>query len=187
MGLQVYRLIHVIQALCIRLDRSQQGVAPRSCLSARPVKPRPNPNVRGPPPRGPPPPGIFGPGQQRPMSPSNGRGSPSPYDRAPRGMTSGPHPAQRSMSPGPYGGGPQRVNIPPPGSKRRSNSASDVRERRNSPPGPSPMNPNAQNILSGIQKVPMQLQAITAPDQALPATSPPSSMPPRKPVPGQAM
>jgi len=28
------------QALCIRLDRSQQGVTPRSCLSKMPVKPR---------------------------------------------------------------------------------------------------------------------------------------------------
>ena len=29
-----------MKALCIRLDRSQQGVAPRTCLSTRPVKPR---------------------------------------------------------------------------------------------------------------------------------------------------
>ncbi|KAL8968328.1 MAG: hypothetical protein Q9183_002513 [Haloplaca sp. 2 TL-2023] len=187
---QLVRLLHEYDdgwALCIRLDRSQQGVAPRTCLSARPVKPRPNPNARGPAPRGPPPPGMTGPGQQRPMSPSSGRGSPSPYDRAPRGMSPGPHAGQRSMSPGPYGGGPQRPNIPPPGSKRRSNSASEVRERRMSPPGPSPMNPNAQNIISGTQKVPMQLQAVTGPDQALPTTTPPSSVPARKPVPGQAM
>ncbi|KAI4164608.1 MAG: hypothetical protein LQ342_001922 [Letrouitia transgressa] len=183
---QLVRLLHEYDdgwALCIRLDRSQQGVAPRTCLSARPVKPRPNPNAR-PPPRGPPPPGMFGPGQQRPMSPNNG-----PYDRAPRGMGPGPHPVQRSMSPGPYGGGPQqRPNMPHPATKRRSNSASDVRERRNSPPGPSPMNPNARNIMTGMQKVPMQLQAVTSPDQAVPmSTSPPASVPARKPVPGQAM
>ncbi|KAF8421470.1 hypothetical protein EV426DRAFT_575799 [Tirmania nivea] len=30
-------------ALCVRMDRSAQGVCPRTCLSARPVKPRPNP------------------------------------------------------------------------------------------------------------------------------------------------
>ncbi|KAL8646679.1 MAG: hypothetical protein Q9210_005998, partial [Variospora velana] len=95
---------------------------------------------------------------------------------------------RRSMSPGPYGGGPQRPNMPPPGRKRRSNSASEFRERRASPPGPSPMNPNAQNILSSVQKVPLQLQAITAPDQPPPtAAPPPSSMPSRKPVPGQAI
>ncbi|KAI4167792.1 MAG: hypothetical protein LQ343_006924 [Gyalolechia ehrenbergii] len=185
---QLVRLLHEYDdgwALCIRLDRSQQGVAPRTCLSARPVKPRPHPNARGPAPRGPPPPGIFGPGQQRPMSPSSsGRGSPGPFDRNPRGMATTPHPTQRSVSPGPYGGGPQRPNMPSPGGKRRSNSASEFRERRASPPGPSPMNPNAQNILSGVQNVPMQPQAVTAPDQGLPTVS---SMPARKPVPGQAM
>ncbi|KAL8799120.1 MAG: hypothetical protein Q9182_006126 [Xanthomendoza sp. 2 TL-2023] len=182
---QLVRLLHEYDdgwALCIRLDRSQQGVAPRTCLSARPVKPRPNPNVRGPPP-----PGMFAPGQPRPMSPNGGRGFPSPYDRAPRGMSPGPYPGQRSMSPGPYGGGPQRANMPPPGGKRRSNSASEVRERRMSPPGPSPMNPNAREILSGIQKVPLQQQAVVGPDQAPLSTSPPTSVPARKPVPGQAM
>ncbi|KAL8810556.1 MAG: hypothetical protein Q9223_006227 [Gallowayella weberi] len=182
---QLVRLLHEYDdgwALCIRLDRSQQGVAPRTCLSARPVKPRPNPNVRGPPP-----PGMFAPGQPRPMSPNGGRGFPSPYDRAPRGMSPGPYPGQRSMSPGPYGGGPQRANMPPPGGKRRSNSASEVRERRMSPPGPSPMNPNAREILSGIQKVPLQQQAVVGPDQAPLLTPPSASVPARKPVPGQAM
>ncbi|KAL8676463.1 MAG: hypothetical protein Q9186_007024 [Xanthomendoza sp. 1 TL-2023] len=182
---QLVRLLHEYDdgwALCIRLDRSQQGVAPRTCLSARPVKPRPYPNVRGPPP-----PGMFAPGQPRPMSPNGGRGSPSPYDRAPRGMSPGPYPGQRSMSPGPYGGGPQRANMPPAGGKRRSNSASEVRERRMSPPGPSPMNPNARDILSGIQKVPLQQQAVVGSEQAPRSTSPPASVPARKPVPGQAM
>ncbi|KAF4126837.1 SH3 domain [Geosmithia morbida] len=38
------RLLHEYDdgwALCIRLDRSRQGVVPRTCLSTRPVKPRP--------------------------------------------------------------------------------------------------------------------------------------------------
>ncbi len=123
---------------------------------------------------------MMGPGQQRPASPASGRGSPGPRNRAPRPIGPGHNGSQqRSMSPGPYGGGPQRpANIPTPGGKRRSNSASDLRERRNSPPGPSPMNPN-------IQRVPMQLQAVTSPDQAL-SQSPPQTMA-RKPVPGQAM
>lgn len=50
---QLVRLLHEYDdgwALCIRLDRSQQGVVPRTCLSTRPVKPRPNPaGMRGPP------------------------------------------------------------------------------------------------------------------------------------------
>ena len=164
-----------LQALCIRLDRSQQGVAPRTCLSARPVKPRPPPGARGP--RGPPQ-GMMGPGQQRPASPASGRGSPTPYGgRAPRPM--GPNGSQqRSMSPGPYGGGPsQRPAGTPMSGKRRSNSASDLRGGRNSPPGPSRMNPN-------IQRIPMQQQAIASPD-GLSAPSTPTVG--RKPVPGQAM
>lgn len=175
-------LITVSQALCIRLERSQQGVAPRTCLSARPVKPRPPPGgARGPPgPRGPPL-GMMGPGQQRPQSPASGRGSPNPHKP---GQTPRPYNPvgnqQRSMSPGPYGGGPQRpAKIPTPGSKRRSNSVSEVSSRGNSPLGPSGLNPN-------VQRVPMQLQAVTSPDQAL-SQSPPQSMMARKPVPGQAI
>lgn len=177
---QLVRLLHEYDdgwALCIRLDRSQQGVAPRTCLSARPVKPRPPPGARGPPPRGPHPPGMF-PGQQRPASPVNGRASPSPFPQALRPGSPNPAPGQRSMSPGPYGGGSQRPAIPPPGGKARSNSASAVRDRRNSPPGPSPMNPN-------VQRVPMHLQAVTAPGQVL--SQSPSQSVARKPVPGQAM
>lgn len=172
-------LIIVPQALCIRLDRSQQGVAPRSCLSARPVKPRPPPGARGPGPRGPPP-GLMGPGQPRPQSPANGHGPPSPQaqGRAPRPYK----PAgsqQRSMSPGPYGGGPQHpAKIPTPGSRRRSNSISEISSRRTSPLGPSGLNPNAQ-------KVPTQVQAVISPDHIV-SQSPPRSTLARKPVPGQA-
>ncbi|KAL1960870.1 hypothetical protein VTO42DRAFT_5853 [Malbranchea cinnamomea] len=76
---QLVRLLHEYDdgwALCVRLDRSQQGVVPRTCLSARPVKPRPRgpPGPPGPAPRGPPPPGPHG----RPMSPAGGRMSPAP-------------------------------------------------------------------------------------------------------------
>lgn len=174
-------LLTACQALCIRLDRSQQGVAPRTCLSTRPVKPRPAGDGRGPLPRGPPPPGIHGSPQQRPASPADGRGSPAPYNRAPRPMSPGPLRGQRSMSPGPYGGGPQqRTNIPPPVARRRSNSAAEVRERRNSPPGPSPMNPNA----GIIARLPPQLQPASPPRS--PSQSPPQTLA-RKPVPGQAM
>ncbi|WEW54937.1 hypothetical protein PRK78_000364 [Emydomyces testavorans] len=74
---QLVRLLHEYDdgwALCIRLDRSQQGVAPRTCLSARPVKPRPRNPPPGPGPRGPPP--IGGPHGR--MSPAGGRHSPGP-------------------------------------------------------------------------------------------------------------
>ncbi|RVX66595.1 hypothetical protein B0A52_09346 [Exophiala mesophila] len=163
-------------ALCIRLDRSQQGVVPRTCLAAKPSKPKPahlnqyanSPQAMRPAPGGGSrpmsPAGNYGPpraGPPRPMSPAGRPGSrpmspagrpgsrpmspagrsmsPGPFNQAPRPLSPGPRPQQRSMSPGPYGG---RGGPAPMGgnqSRRRSNSASamSVRDRRNSPPGPS--------------------------------------------------
>ncbi|UZP45763.1 hypothetical protein NXS19_013575 [Fusarium pseudograminearum] len=93
------RLLHEYDdgwALCIRLDRSRQGVVPRTCLSTRPVKPRPaqngprpGPPVKGGPPRGP---GPMGPNGGRPQSPMGPPGRPQ--------MGPGP----RVQSPGPFQG-----------------------------------------------------------------------------------
>jgi hypothetical protein len=194
---QLVRMLHEYDdgwALCIRMDRSQQGVVPRTCLSKHPVKPRNGP------PRQPPPPGMRSPpirspmgpggvprplspasGPNSPLPPANGRNSPGPRQMSPhmqgpprgrsnsnapqygpprgRSNSNAPYAApQRSMSPGPYGGGPQMA--PPPQMGRpRSNSANQVSNMRRGPaPGPSPMNPNAAG-----------------------------PMPVRKPVPGMAM
>jgi hypothetical protein len=113
------------------MDRSAQGVVPRTCLSKHPVKPvRPaspaGNRPRGPSMRGPPPfaasgrnsPNPYGPGAPRPLSPASGRNSPRPL--TPNGGPRGPGPqrmransnsvappyaqGQRSMSPGPYPG-----------------------------------------------------------------------------------
>lgn len=73
MGLRagdLVRLIHEYDdgwALCIRLDRSQQGVVPRTCLSTRPVKPRQPGRPESP--ASPRSPGLLGP-RYRPQSPS---------------------------------------------------------------------------------------------------------------------
>ncbi|MCJ1432293.1 hypothetical protein MMC27_001649 [Xylographa pallens] len=70
---QLVRLLHEYDdgwALCIRLDRSQQGVAPRTCLSARPVKPRSKLSEN-------PPSGVRVPAQGQ--------------DSVPRSMTHGPY------------------------------------------------------------------------------------------------
>ncbi|MCJ1380944.1 hypothetical protein MMC17_004053 [Xylographa soralifera] len=148
---QLVRLLHEYDdgwALCIRLDRSQQGVAPRTCLSARPVKPRSKPSEN-------PPSGIRVPAQ---------------------GQASAP----RSMSPGPYGGGPQQAAASPDG-KPRSNSAGDVRGKRNSPPGPSPMNPNVQSTTrssEGTQGSSTLVQSVATLNDIPPK---------RKPVPGRTM
>ncbi|KAJ5917384.1 hypothetical protein N7466_010938 [Penicillium verhagenii] len=134
-------------ALCVRLDRSQQGVAPRTCLSARPVKPRPRPppGAPGPGPRGPP---MMGP-NGRPISPA-GRGPPSgrfyPTDMRPRSPGGynqrhpqpgrnmspvGQFPVPRSMSPGP------RAMSPGPGPGMRPG------------PGPRAMSPGPRSMSPG--------------------------------------
>lgn len=214
---QLVRMLHEYDdgwALCIRMDRTQQGVVPRTCLSKHPVKPRTGPLRQGPPPpgmRGPPIRSPMGPGgipQPRPLSPASGRNSPHPPALAhnngrmspgPRAMSPGPRqmspPMQggprsrsnsnapqygpprersnsnapyagppRSMSPGPYGGGPQMAPPPQMEGRPRSNSAGQPGPRRGpAAPGPSPMNPNV-------------------------ASSPVTGqMPARKPVPGMAM
>ncbi|KAF3935968.1 hypothetical protein ABW19_dt0208129 [Dactylella cylindrospora] len=115
---EVVRLLHEYDdgwALCIRMDRSQQGVCPRTCLSPRPVKPRPPPSPRGPPPppqnngmRGPPgPPGPPRPQSpaQRPHSPGMGPGS---RPQSPRS----PGPNRPPMSPKGMPGPPRRPGGP---------------------------------------------------------------------------
>ncbi|KAI9666461.1 MAG: hypothetical protein M1821_004397 [Bathelium mastoideum] len=82
---QLIRILHEYDdgwALCIRMDRSQQGVAPRTCLSKLPLKPRPvgspaqqpAPRPTGPLPLRPP----IGPASMvpRPLTPTSGRNSP---------------------------------------------------------------------------------------------------------------
>ncbi|KAF7552967.1 hypothetical protein G7046_g7250 [Stylonectria norvegica] len=195
------RLLHEYDdgwALCIRLDRSKQGVCPRTCLSTRPVKPRP---AQGGPRQGPPikpvgPPRGPGPNPnqgQRPMTPQGfpvqGRpGSPAGRPMPPNGargqspMGRPMSPGPRSQSPGPRNGPPGGRNMSsgprpqspgprqgPPGGRSQSPSGST---RRNSPPGPSPMNP-AQEPL---QRSP----------SGTPSGGPPTGPVGRKPVPGQA-
>ncbi|KAJ4527989.1 hypothetical protein HRR83_000740 [Exophiala dermatitidis] len=186
---QLVRMLHEYDdgwALCIRLDRSQQGVVPRTCLAAKPSKPKPShlnqyarpqpgqgPTSRPMSPAGGPPgrvvpnfnsprPGIppqrpmspasrpMSPaGTPRPMSPAGSRRAMSPvgrpmspghFNQAPRPLSPGPLPrSKRSMSPDPYGGrGPAPMAVV---NRRRSNSASNFRDRRNSPVGPSKLGP----------------------------------------------
>ncbi|PYH48360.1 SH3 domain protein [Aspergillus saccharolyticus JOP 1030-1] len=122
---QLVRLLHEYDdgwALCTRLDRSQQGVVPRSCLSSRPLKPRPppGPGVRGPPPMAAPdrpmpprpttPSSNFHPHAAQPQSPARpmSPGRPSHAGTMPLRLQNGrplspaqTPPALRSFSPGP--------------------------------------------------------------------------------------
>ncbi|OAQ97131.1 hypothetical protein LLEC1_03218 [Akanthomyces lecanii] len=165
------RLLHEYDdgwALCIRLDRSQQGVVPRTCLSTRPVKPRPPQGAArpGPPinpqggfPRGPNPLGRPMTPQGRPMTPQ-GRPMTPQGQRPPQGM--GPRPAG-PMSPGPR---PQS-----PGPRPQSPGP-----RQQGPPGARPQSPNGMS--------PRPMGAGSSPMN--PAPSSPNRAPQRKPVPGQA-
>lgn len=178
---QLVRLLHEYDdgwALCIRLDRSQQGVVPRTCLSARPVKPKPqqgvirtgppvNPNNQGP--RGPGPQGY--PRQPRPMPPA---GLPlSHRPQSPVGRPMSPyHPQSPAGRPpqSPASGKPQRAINQPSQFPDSSGSPSGTM-RHNSPPGSSPMSPNSP---------PRQIHQQSQPQgQSQQETE-------RKPVPGQA-
>ncbi|KAI2619911.1 hypothetical protein GGR54DRAFT_108108 [Hypoxylon sp. NC1633] len=185
---QLVRLLHEYDdgwSLCIRLDRSKQGVVPRTCLSTRPVKPRPAggpPGTRnGPPvnpsgprgPRGPGGPGPNYPPGQRPMTPQSGRPE-SPMrpmtagrPQSPAGMRPQSPATGRPMSP--YGSRPASpANGRPMSPGPRAQSPGPRQQRRMSPPGPSPMNPNGG--------APAQQQY----------RGPPQGSVGRKPVPGQA-
>ena len=141
------RLLHEYDdgwALCVRMDRSQQGVVPRTCLSTRPVKPRPPPgggrqgppvNLNGPPRGHPRNPSIASmtPGQRpmRPQSPG-GRSTGGPGSRAqsPAGRSMSPYGGPRSQSPGPRSQSPGPLRAP-------LRSQSPALMNRSSPMNPS--------------------------------------------------
>ncbi|KAI0905686.1 hypothetical protein F4823DRAFT_632572 [Ustulina deusta] len=201
LGLQAGHLVRILHeyddgwALCIRLDRSQQGVVPRTCLSTRPVKPRPaggppgsrnggppvNPSgprgLRGPPrgtgsnyapnySPGPPPQGR----PESPMRPMNGRPQ-SPAQMRPFSPAGGRPMSPHTGRPTSPAGGPPMSPGPraqSPGPRQQRSQSPNGMNRRHSPPGPSPMNPN------------------NAPHYRGPPGPPPQEQVDRKPVPGQA-
>lgn len=205
---QLVRMLHEYDdgwALCVRLDRSQQGVAPRTCLSKHPVKPRQGPprqqgppgsprqqgppgqpRMRGPPGPGPngPPMGPHGGPQQRPMSPASGRNSPHPPSLSPaNGRMS---PAPRSMSPGP------RQMSPPQGRARSNSNAPYASQPRSMSPGPyggGPQMAPPQQMGRPRSNSASQAGARRGPPPGPSPMNPnaPVQMPARKPIPGQAM
>ncbi|KAK8080301.1 variant SH3 domain-containing protein [Apiospora hydei] len=197
---QLVRLLHEYDdgwALCIRLDRSQQGVVPRTCLSTRPVKPRPAggpPGARNGPPINP----NRGPGGaprgQRPMTPQGGR----PQSPAMMGRPQSPAMMGRPQSPAmsrpqsPAMRGPQS-----PAGMRGPQSPGGPMNGRPASPGPRPMSPAGAR---GQSPGPRQRNGSESGKSARRMTPPgPSPLqqqqeqqqaPPRpvarKPVPGQA-
>lgn len=111
-----------------------RSMSPSAASGFSNTPPRPPPQGRpGPPPQRP----STSQGNHRPMSPGA-------FNQAPRPLSPNPMPRgpgqQRSMSPGPYGAGARKPDMPV-SQRRRSNSAGalGVQTRRNSPPGPSPL------------------------------------------------
>ncbi|KAK8060081.1 hypothetical protein PG996_010011 [Apiospora saccharicola] len=154
---QLVRLLHEYDdgwALCIRLDRSQQGVVPRTCLSTRPVKPRPAggpPGARNGPPVNPNRGGRpQSPAMMRPQSPAMAGRPQSPAMRHPqspamRGPQSPGGPMNgRPASPGGRPMSPAGARGQSPGPRQRGNSESAQSTRRMSPPGPSPLQQQEQ-------------------------------------------
>ncbi|QDS78120.1 hypothetical protein FKW77_004321 [Venturia effusa] len=165
---QLVRLLHEYDdgwALCTRMDRSQQGVVPRTCLSKQMVKPRPNPNNSSPsgfPPSAPPQQprpgqGIRGPGpngspQMRgpgPQVSGNGRNSPAAFAQIPRPLTPNgrnspaPHQGQGGRaSPAPFAQGPRPMS--PAGGRQgqRSRAMSNAPAYRAYQPGSGPHGPH---------------------------------------------
>ncbi|KAI1330905.1 hypothetical protein F5Y16DRAFT_319160 [Xylariaceae sp. FL0255] len=204
---QLVRILHEYDdgwTLCIRLDRSQQGVVPRTCLSTRPVKPRPaggppGPRNGGPPinpnggrgPRGPP--GPPGPPGQRPMTPQGSTpvGRPESPMRPPmNGRPQSPaqmrpqSPAQmRPQSPAQMRPHPQ-AGRPPMGPPGRPQSPANPRPQS---PGPrqqrsqSPSGMNPRHNAPG----PSPMNPNGPSPRGPPGTPGPGQVG-RKPVPGQA-
>ncbi|KAL2358551.1 hypothetical protein BJ546DRAFT_834208, partial [Cryomyces antarcticus] len=192
---QLVRMLHEYDdgwALCIRMDRSQQGVAPRTCLSRASVKPRrapigSPPHMRGPPivpfmaqaPRPLTPNGRQSPSQARPMSPYANRQLPAngrmraqsnvaatvaaARDQS-RSVTSPlPHTAARDSR----AMSPTQPQQPPP-TIPAHDAAHDARSTSNSA---SPSMGQRPAPTPASQMVPMKLGVVPA----------------RKPVPGQAL
>ncbi|ORY64821.1 uncharacterized protein BCR38DRAFT_457142 [Pseudomassariella vexata] len=208
---QLVRLLHEYDdgwALCIRLDRSQQGVVPRTCLSTRPVKPRPTggpPGARNGPPRNPNGPrgprgGPKYPAAQRPMTPQGGPTRPRP-DSPIRPMTAGARPQSPAVMPRPQS--PAGVPLPqsPAGMPRgQSPGPMSPNAGRNASPAPRSMIPVSRTQSPGPTErgFSQSRPSPSGPSPMYPAPAPGSNIPVkqyqgpprgpvgRKPVPGQA-
>ncbi|EED21490.1 SH3 domain protein [Talaromyces stipitatus ATCC 10500] len=200
---------------CSSMDGSVKGIAPRTCLSARPLQPRRPPGSggpNGPGPRGPP---VMGPNglNGRPMSPAGSGMGPPPQMRGapPRfyndgrpmtptgsGMPQFPPPpgTPRSMSPGPGRGS---IDVPrpltpggsrpasPAGGRSRSNSASVAQTGGRPPVHRGSQSPLAPPTgpLPGPPAQPVQTPTGPPAPPQVQVNGRPESPIERKPVPGQ--
>lgn len=153
---------NVSQALCEYMDKSRQGVVPRTCLSKLPLKPRPN---------GPPPPGM---GPMRSQSPSQ------------NDLSMPPPPAHRELFPAPLSPSFNNMNAPGPMAppwipdiNGRQRSYSNV-QQGDAMAGPH-MGPN------GVYGRPAGFNSHRRSASMGQMVANPGMIPSRKPVPGEAM
>ncbi|KAH7115289.1 hypothetical protein B0J11DRAFT_129135 [Dendryphion nanum] len=157
---QLVRMLHEYDdgwALCLRMDRSQQGVVPRTCVSKHPVKPRTGPPGQRP--RGPPINSAMGPGgvpHPRPLTPSSGRNSPHPPALSPANGRMSPAPSSnpRSMSP-PQQQQQQHQHQHLQQQQYQPHSHDQPRSRSNSNAPPAPFAaPHPRSLSPGPQNMP---------------------------------
>ncbi|KAI4729345.1 hypothetical protein E4T49_02911 [Aureobasidium sp. EXF-10728] len=174
---QIVRVLHEYDdgwALCIRMDRSQQGVAPRTCLSKLPLKPRP-----GPPPgakNGPP---RAGPGSMGPP--------PRPIPGAKIRQGSNSSQGSAASQAGRPSIGPAKQSSPTLAEQAQS-------RQRSASAAPSPTKAPAHSrqrsiIPSDIHSRSASMGTVLTDGKSLHGSVPstPLGVPARKPVPGQAM
>ncbi|KAI0204809.1 hypothetical protein F4808DRAFT_311562 [Astrocystis sublimbata] len=208
LGLQAGQLVRILHeyddgwALCIRLDRSKQGVAPRTCLSTRPVKPRPGPpgSRPGPPvnpsmPRGPPrgpgpnyPPGPPHGRPESPMRPMNGRPQ-SPAQMRPYSPAGGRPQSPAQMRPySPAGGRPMSPYTARPASPSGGPPRSPGPRPQSPGQGPRQQRPQSPNGMNRRHSPPglSPMNPNNNTQYRGPPGPPPQEQGDRKPVPGQA-
>jgi hypothetical protein len=176
------------------MDRSQQGVAPRTCLSKVPLKPRPMgpppPGARnGPPhgpPRGPPRPGQSPYGTPRPGPGPNVR-QPQPAPAPASAPTPAPAPQDAAANQA------RRPSLPPSKQssptlteqtqqRQRSMSVSSTPTKTARKPVPNPVSPVASHRRSvSMNSTVSGLRVVNGDEPS------PLGVPARKPVPGQAL
>ncbi|TLD32807.1 hypothetical protein PspLS_00250 [Pyricularia sp. CBS 133598] len=188
-------------ALCIRLDRSQQGVVPRTCLSTRPLKPR----AGGPPGQRPGPPVNAYRGANPPVAmQTQGYKPPSPVGSMRRQSPTSPGPMQSQGYKPPSPVGSMRRQSPTEPSPMQQTQGykppSPVGSmHRQSPTSPGPIQSQGYKPPSPVGSMRRQSPTETKPmpptppqEQATPASGQPGHSRAkqsieRKPVPGQAM
>jgi len=192
---QLVRMLHEYDdgwSLCIRMDRSQQGVAPRTCLSKLPVKPR-----QGPPPQnqGPRPSPQNAP-RAGPSAASRDASGPVYNPQTPASVPNATRPVNGPMYPRPLANSPRdraqsvtQSSTPPAGAHIPVSKPATLEMPESAPAPTLAAVSEPHNATNEFEVTPASLPApARSPVERSGTTSPTAgAVPSRKPVPGQAM